>query len=87
MGLSLDHPLFRSYGVILPSSLTIVLSLTLGYSPCLPVSVLGTGTYIISLEAFLGNIASEDLRNPKISVTITLQIIRIRIYLYTILCA
>ena len=46
VGLSLDHPFSRSYGVILPSSLTIVLSLTLGYSPCLPVSVLGTGTYI-----------------------------------------
>ena len=39
------HPFFRSYGVILPSSLTIVLSLTLGFSPHLPVSVCGTGTY------------------------------------------
>ena len=29
----LDHPFSRSYGVILPSSLTIVLSLTLGSSP------------------------------------------------------
>ena len=47
-----DLPLFRSYGVILPSSLTIVLSLTLGYSPCPPVSVLGTGTYIISPRNF-----------------------------------
>ena len=48
----LRHPLSRSYGVILPSSLTIVLSLTLGYSPCPPVSVLGTGTYIISPRNF-----------------------------------
>ena len=39
------HPFSRSYGVILPSSLTIVLSLTLGFSPHLPVSVYGTGTY------------------------------------------
>ena len=39
------HPFSRSYGVILPSSLTIVLSLTLGFSPHLPVSVCGTGTY------------------------------------------
>ena len=39
-----EHPFFRSYGVILPSSLTIVLSLTLGFSPHLPVSVCGTGT-------------------------------------------
>ena len=51
-GLSLDHPFSRSYGVILPSSLTIVLSLTLGYSPCPPVSVLGTGTYIINPRSF-----------------------------------
>ncbi len=62
MDQSLDHPFSRSYGVILPSSLTIVLSLTLGYSPCPPVSVLGTGTYIIILAAFLGSLASVDLR-------------------------
>ena len=59
-GLSLDHPFSRSYGVILPSSLTVVLSLTLGYSPCPPVSVLGTGTYIIILATFLGSLASTD---------------------------
>ncbi len=39
------HPFSRSYGVILPSSLTIVRSLTLGFSPHLPVSVCGTGTF------------------------------------------
>ena len=39
------HPFSRSYGVILPSSLTRVLPLTLGFSPRLPVSVCGTGTY------------------------------------------
>ena len=50
--LLLDHSFSRSYGVILPSSLTIVLSLTLGYSPCPPVSVLGTGTYIINPRNF-----------------------------------
>src|SRR5699024_12856117 len=38
------HPFSRSYGVILPSSLTRVLPLTLVYSTCLPVSVCGTGT-------------------------------------------
>ena len=42
------HPFSRSYGVILPSSLTIVLSLTLGFSPHLPVSVYGTGTFILT---------------------------------------
>src|SRR5690625_7582014 len=39
------HPFSRSYGVILPSSLTRVLPLTLGFSPRLPVSVCGTGTF------------------------------------------
>ena len=40
----LRHPFSRSYGVILPSSLTRVLPLVLGFSPRLPVSVCGTGT-------------------------------------------
>ena len=34
------HPFSRSYGVILPSSLTAVISSALGFSPHLPVSVL-----------------------------------------------
>ena len=38
------HSFSRSYGVILPSSLTGVLSRALGFSPRLPVSVCGTGT-------------------------------------------
>ena len=42
------HPFSLSYGVILPSSLTIVLSLALGFSPHLPVSVCGTGTYSLT---------------------------------------
>ena len=37
------HPLFRSYGVNMPSSLTTLLPLALGSSPHLPVSVCGTG--------------------------------------------
>src|SRR5699024_11620526 len=41
---SSDLPFSRSYGVILPSSLTRVVPLTLGFSPRLPVSVCGTGT-------------------------------------------
>ena len=41
------HPFSRSYGVILPSSLTIVLPLIFGFSPCLPVSVYGTGTHLL----------------------------------------
>ena len=40
---SLEHPFSRSYGVNLPSSLTTLLPLALGFSPHLPVSVCGTG--------------------------------------------
>jgi hypothetical protein len=39
----LRHPLFRSYGIILPNSLTKVLPRVLEFSSCLPVSVWGTG--------------------------------------------
>ena len=38
------YPFSLSYGVSLPSSLTMLLSLILGSSPHLPVSVCGTGT-------------------------------------------
>ena len=41
------HPFSRSYGVILPSSLTRVLPFVLGFSPRPPVSVCGTGTTIL----------------------------------------
>ena len=37
------HPFSRSYGVNMPSSLTTLLPLALGFSPHLPVSVCGTG--------------------------------------------
>ena len=44
--LSLDHPrrhaFSRSYGIILPSSLTGVIPSALVFSTCLPVSVCGT---------------------------------------------
>ena len=45
-GLHQLRPSFsRSYGCILPSSLTRVFPRTLGFSPRLPVSVCGTGTF------------------------------------------
>ena len=47
------HPFSRSYGVILPNSLTMLLPSALGFSPHPPVSVYGTGTYI-TIAAFLG---------------------------------
>ena len=48
-----ELPLFRSYGVNLPSSLTMLLPFVLGSSPHLPVSVCGTGIYVQYLQAFL----------------------------------
>ena len=51
------HPFSRSYGVNLPSSLTIILPLIFGFSPCLPVSVCGTGTLIL-IVAFLDSVDS-----------------------------
>ena len=51
------HSFSRSYGVILPSSLTTLLPSALGFSPHLPVSVYGTGTYK-TIAAFLGGIDS-----------------------------
>ena len=50
------YPFSRSYGVNLPSSLTMLLSLILGSSPHLPVSVCGTGTYIQYPQAFLASV-------------------------------
>ena len=47
------HPVSRSYGAILPSSLTMLLPSALGFSPHPPVSVYGTGTYS-SIAAFPG---------------------------------
>ena len=46
------HPFSRTYGVNLPSSLTTLLPLVLGFSPHPPVSVCGTGTYK-TIAAFL----------------------------------
>lgn len=42
----------RSYGAILPSSFTRVLSSALGFSPCLPVSVYGTVFLQLKLSGF-----------------------------------
>ena len=47
-----EHPFSRSYGVILPSSLTMLLPPALGFSPHPPVSVYGTGT-VYTIAAFL----------------------------------
>jgi hypothetical protein len=48
----------RSYGTILPSSFTRVLSSASVFSTCPPVSVCGTGLYKLWLAAFPGSVAS-----------------------------
>ena len=48
------RPFSRSYGTNLPSSLTTLLPLALGFSPHLPVSVCGTGTLVFT-RAFLAS--------------------------------
>ena len=53
------HPLLRTYGVILQSSLTSVLPSALDYSSRLPVSVLVRSTMLRSLGAFLGRPADD----------------------------
>src|SRR5437870_2207458 len=58
MGFTLPgRPFSRSYGTILPSSLTRVLPITLVFSTCPPVSVL-VRARPSSLDAFLGGMAS-----------------------------
>ena len=51
---SLQQPFSRSYGFILPSSLTTLLPPALGFSPHPPVSVYGTGA-LQTIAAFLGS--------------------------------
>ena len=48
------HPLSRTYGAILQSSLTTVLPSALDFSSRLPVSVLVRSRIPLTLEAFLG---------------------------------
>lgn len=61
----------RSYGAILPSSFTRVLSSALGYSPCPPVSVWGT-VYMLGLfpgtpRPALQPSRKTNFRNPSLS--------------------
>ena len=56
------HPFFRSYGIIMPSSLTRFHSFTLGYSPCPPVSVYGTVICSIPHQSFSCQSTLRDLR-------------------------
>ena len=68
-------PFSRSYEVILPSSLTMVLSLVLGFSPRLPVSVCGTGTvYLVSSfsrqREFISFVSFNSPSQPSLSMCV-----------------
>ena len=52
-----EDPLFRRYGVNLPSSLTVNLPSALVYSTRLRVSVCGTGTSMVELSGFSRELA------------------------------
>ena len=63
------HPFSRSYGVILPSSLTMLLPSALGFSPHPPVSVYGTGT-VQTIAAFLGTEPAHFPTQSSVHVTL-----------------
>ena len=72
----------RSYGCILPSSLTRVFPRTLGFSPRLPVSVL-VRVHVVSLEAFLGSVVRLNLTLPRDCLSISSQPCSVGICLHT----
>ena len=65
---SRGHPFSRSYGVILPNSLTMLLPSALGFSPHPPVSVYGTGTYN-TIAAFLGTWLTRFVTLSSLHIT------------------
>ena len=67
-------PFSRSYGVILPSSLTRVLPFVLEFSSRLPVSVCGTGTskYLAAFLAGVDSKTSFPLSTPRHSLALRL---------------
>ena len=79
-------PFSRSYGDILPSSLTRVFPRTLEFSSCLPVSVYGTGTLVLarSFSWQRGSISFAVISNSSPSL---LRLFDVRICLYITLRA
>ncbi len=63
------RPYLEITTAVLPSSLTRVLSYTLGFSPRLPVLVYGTVTYSLILEVFLDNL-SVKVESTKVSSSV-----------------
>ena len=54
-----EHPLYRGYGVILPSSFTRVLPNAFGYSPSTPVSDCGTGRDVVPAGLFVAGSSAD----------------------------
>ena len=82
----IGHPFSRSYGAILPSSLTWFISRTLGYSPRLPVSVYGTDVLLSTLRSFSWQHSINESRLYKVlTVLTTLELYGRRICLPTTL--
>ena len=61
----LQRPFSRSYRAILPSSLAMIHSSTLGFSPRLPVSVYGTGIHNLKLSGFSWKSAYLNYPRPR----------------------
>ena len=59
------RPFSRSYGAILPNSLTVIHSSALVCSTRLRVSVCGTGACMICLADFLGSMITRTIRSPQ----------------------
>ena len=78
-------PFFRSYGVNMPSSLTTLLPLALGFSPHLPVSVCGTGASIIHTaflatehrRLFLKRVLSAGSTNARVRLSLCVPVLNI----------
>ena len=67
MGTRIRSPLSRSYGGILPSSFTTILSIASVFSTYPPVSVWGTGGSQLAHEAFLGSLGSPTPNTEALS--------------------
>ena len=68
-----EHPFFRSYGIILPSSLTKSHSRALGFSPHPPVSVYGTGRSWAVCAVFLGSVVGR-LRTDRSALAFSFRL-------------
>ena len=68
---SLEDPLSRSYGVNLPSSLTVNLPSALVYSTQPRVSVYGTGTSYVKLSGFSRQQDYPHYQSPQVALVLS----------------